>query len=131
LRRRPIYSIVILLFRTETRELHEQKDKVQSSLIELRKNRDEAKKNFKLAESELKLYVSSEEKEKDKLEELKATLESNTFEMQEKKTYVTAFVSFFSFQSFNLCVSENWKNYGKRFRPKKTLSEIQRASTAR
>lgn len=54
-------------------------------LIDLKKVEDETKKKFKLAESELKIYVSTEEKEKEKLQSLKEAVEQTTIDIEEKK----------------------------------------------
>lgn len=81
-----VYNI-IFNFSSETKGLQDHKDKEQSKLIELTKVKDAAKKEFQLAESELKRYVSSEENEKQKLDDLKKSLDNATINTQERKTY--------------------------------------------
>ncbi|XP_034826379.1 structural maintenance of chromosomes protein 4 [Maniola hyperantus] len=70
--------------RSKTQGLQEQKDKLQSKLIDLKKIVDEANKNYKLAESELKIYLSTEEKEAEKYENLKQAYENATRNLEEK-----------------------------------------------
>ncbi|XP_045519482.1 structural maintenance of chromosomes protein 4 isoform X1 [Pieris brassicae] len=72
--------------REKTKGLQEQKDVLQSKLIELKKIVDEANKNFKLAESELKIYLSTELKETEKLERMREAYEKAVTDLEEKKT---------------------------------------------
>lgn len=72
--------------RTKTQKFQEQKEKLQNKLIDLKKIRDQTKNDFKLAESELKLYLSRETSEAEKLETLKESYEKAEKELQEKKS---------------------------------------------
>lgn len=76
------------MFREKTKHLQEQKDVLQSKLIDLKKIVDEANKNFKLAESELKIYLSTELKETEKLERMREGYEKAVSDLEEKKTWV-------------------------------------------
>ncbi|CAH2058218.1 unnamed protein product, partial [Iphiclides podalirius] len=73
--------------RSKTQGLQETKDKLQAKLIELKKIVDDSKKNYKLAESELKLYLSTEEKETAKLEKMKETYEKAVKDVEEKQLW--------------------------------------------
>ncbi|XP_038218077.1 structural maintenance of chromosomes protein 4 [Zerene cesonia] len=72
--------------REKTKGLQEQKDKLQAKLIDLKKIVDEANKNFKLAESELKIYLSTETKEREKLDNMKEAYEKAVRDLDEKKS---------------------------------------------
>ncbi|CAG4980755.1 unnamed protein product [Colias eurytheme] len=72
--------------REKTKGLQEQKDRLQAKLIDLKKIVDEANKNFKLAESELKIYLSTENKEKEKLDNMKEAYEKAVSDLDEKKS---------------------------------------------
>ncbi|KAK5646128.1 hypothetical protein RI129_004592 [Pyrocoelia pectoralis] len=63
---------IILLnsLREATVELQEQKEHLQTELVQLNKEVDETKSALTLAESELNIYVSNEESEKKKLENI-------------------------------------------------------------
>ncbi|XP_041972452.1 structural maintenance of chromosomes protein 4 [Aricia agestis] len=71
--------------RSKTQGLQEQKDKLQAKLIDLKKIVDEANKEFKLSESELKIYLSTEEKENEKLNKMTESYENATKDLAEKK----------------------------------------------
>ncbi|XP_013190981.1 structural maintenance of chromosomes protein 4 [Amyelois transitella] len=71
--------------RSKTQGLQETKDKLQAKLMDLKKIVDEANKQYKLAESELKIYLSTEEKESEKLEKLKEAYEKAESDLKEKK----------------------------------------------
>ncbi|XP_056633945.1 structural maintenance of chromosomes protein 4 [Diorhabda sublineata] len=70
--------------RTQTVALQEKKDVLQNELIGLKKSVDETKSSYVLAESELKIYVSSEENEKDKLENLIKEYETSQATIEER-----------------------------------------------
>ncbi|GLV32117.1 gluon [Carabus blaptoides fortunei] len=63
--------------REETLILQEKKENIQTKLVALRTAVDETKSAFNVAESELKIYVSSEENERQKLQTLMTTFEDN------------------------------------------------------
>ncbi|KOB66221.1 Structural maintenance of chromosomes protein, partial [Operophtera brumata] len=71
--------------RAQTQGLQENKDRLQAKLIGLKRIVDEANKSFKLAESELKIYLSTEQKETDKLEKMKESYEKANKDLGEKK----------------------------------------------
>ncbi|CAH2098225.1 unnamed protein product [Euphydryas editha] len=72
--------------RSKTQGLQEQKDKLQSKLIDLKKIVDESNKELKLAESELKLYLRTEQNEVDKYEKVKEAYEKAKRDLDEKKS---------------------------------------------
>ncbi|XP_026735290.1 structural maintenance of chromosomes protein 4 [Trichoplusia ni] len=76
---------VVASVRTKTQGLQETKDRLQANLIDLKKIVDEAKNRFKLAESELKIYVSNEQKEVEKLEKMKEAYNRANATLEEKK----------------------------------------------
>ena len=55
-------------------------------MIDLKKIVDEANKTFKLSESELKIYLSTEQKEIEKYEKIKDTYEKAKSDLEEKKS---------------------------------------------
>ncbi|KAI8423716.1 hypothetical protein MSG28_012747 [Choristoneura fumiferana] len=77
---------VMASVRSKTQGLQEQKDKLQAKLIDLKRIVDEANKNFKLKESELKIYLSTEVKEQEKLDKLKESYEKAARDLTEKKS---------------------------------------------
>ncbi|KAJ2944934.1 hypothetical protein O0L34_g1829 [Tuta absoluta] len=70
--------------RAQTQGLQEQKDRLQARLIDLKKIVDETNKDFKLAESELKIYLSTETAESDKLDKMKEAYEQAAQDLQSK-----------------------------------------------
>ncbi|KAJ0171837.1 hypothetical protein K1T71_012600 [Dendrolimus kikuchii] len=77
---------VVAGVRAKTQTFQEQKDKLQAKLIDLKKIVDEATKEYKLAESELKIYLSTETKEAEKLEKMREAYEKAAADLEEKKT---------------------------------------------
>ncbi|XP_047539287.1 structural maintenance of chromosomes protein 4 [Vanessa atalanta] len=72
--------------RSKTQGLQEQKDRLQSKLIDLKKIVDEANKEHKLADSELKIYLSTEQQEVDKYEKFKEAYAKAKRDLEEKKS---------------------------------------------
>ncbi|XP_023935989.2 structural maintenance of chromosomes protein 4 [Bicyclus anynana] len=72
--------------RSKTQGLQEQKDRLQSKLMDLKKIVDESNRNYSLAESELKIYLSTETKEAEKYEKLKDTYENAIKSLEEKNS---------------------------------------------
>ncbi|KAH9645434.1 hypothetical protein HF086_006460 [Spodoptera exigua] len=71
--------------KSRTQSLQETKDKLQGKLMELKKIVDEANNCYKLAESELKIYLSTEKKENEKLENMQAAYEKASSALEQKK----------------------------------------------
>ncbi|XP_004933572.1 structural maintenance of chromosomes protein 4 [Bombyx mori] len=71
--------------RAKTQTLQEKKDKLQIKLIGLKNIVHEANKKFKLTESELKIYLSTEQKENAKLVNMKNAYDKARSEIEEKK----------------------------------------------
>ncbi|KPJ05815.1 Structural maintenance of chromosomes protein 4 [Papilio xuthus] len=71
--------------REKTREFQEIKDRLQAKLIGLKKIVDESTNNYKLAESALKIYLSTEEKENEKLQRMKDAYQKAVQDVQEKE----------------------------------------------
>lgn len=71
--------------RQETLVLQEKKEEVQTELVGLRKIVDETKSAFTIAEEELKIYVSAEENERQKLSRIKTSLEENNTRLNERQ----------------------------------------------
>ncbi|PNF36219.1 hypothetical protein B7P43_G09723 [Cryptotermes secundus] len=83
--------------KAETQELQDSKDKLQTQLIGLKETVDETKSVYDIAKAELDLYVSSEQKERSKLEEIKnnymtasKTVEGRKDEIEELNTGIPA-----------------------------------------
>lgn len=58
---------------------------MQAKLMDLKRIVDEANKNYKLKESELKIYLSTEVKEQEKLDKLKESYQKASRDLTEKK----------------------------------------------
>ncbi|KAI5694347.1 hypothetical protein M8J75_015374 [Diaphorina citri] len=71
-----------------TKELKEEKDRLQKEQIELRRRFDEAKSEYDLAMSELSVYTSTEVEHKQKIEKLKAALEETSQRYEESKEQI-------------------------------------------
>ncbi|XP_043470645.1 structural maintenance of chromosomes protein 4 [Leptopilina heterotoma] len=69
----------------KTEPLLKERVKQETALIELRKKVDEAKSAFDIAQSELQLYTSEEEKEKGKLQQLQEALTSTTETLEDRR----------------------------------------------
>uniref|UniRef100_A0A2A4K7F0 Structural maintenance of chromosomes protein 4 n=1 Tax=Heliothis virescens TaxID=7102 RepID=A0A2A4K7F0_HELVI len=78
-------QVAVASVRTKTQGLQETKDRLQSKLIGLKKIVDEANNKCKLAESELKIYLSTEQKEIEKLRNMKEAYENASASLDEKK----------------------------------------------
>ncbi|KAF9803810.1 hypothetical protein SFRURICE_013087 [Spodoptera frugiperda] len=76
---------VVASVRSRTQSLQETKDKLQGKLMELKKIVDDANNRYKLAESELKIYLSTEKKESEKLENIQAAYEKASAALEQKK----------------------------------------------
>ncbi|XP_054270748.1 structural maintenance of chromosomes protein 4 isoform X2 [Macrosteles quadrilineatus] len=81
-------SRVLASLQEETRELQDQKDKLQAELSGLKQTVDQARSKHDLAESEMKIYLSNEQKEKSKLEQFKATLDKVVDKLKDRKAAV-------------------------------------------
>ncbi|KAK9877855.1 hypothetical protein WA026_020085 [Henosepilachna vigintioctopunctata] len=79
---------LLTLIKTETQTLQEKKEVLETDLLALNKTVDETKSAFTLAESELKLCMSNEVNEKNKLEALKTAYENSVSLYQERKEQV-------------------------------------------
>ncbi|XP_068624206.1 structural maintenance of chromosomes protein 4 [Battus philenor] len=71
--------------RTQTQGLQETKDKLQAKLFKLKSIVEEKTQNHKLALTELKVYLSTETKENEKLQKMKETYEKALQDLHEKK----------------------------------------------
>lgn len=72
--------------RATTQGLQAQKDALQERLIELNRVVDESTKTFKLAESELKLYLATEIKENEKMTKLRSSCDKVVNDIQQKES---------------------------------------------
>lgn len=77
----------------KTEPLLEQRRKLETDLISLRKNVDQARANFEIAQSSLQLYTAAEASEKAKLQELQMTLKNTVELLQERKQQIKSFDS--------------------------------------
>ncbi|XP_026316023.1 structural maintenance of chromosomes protein 4 [Hyposmocoma kahamanoa] len=72
--------------RSKTQGLQEQKDRIQARLMDFKRTVEEAKKDYNLAESQLKIYLSVETKETEKLRKMKEAYEKAAQDLISKKT---------------------------------------------
>lgn len=75
----------------KTEPLLQQRTKLETELISFRKKVDEAKAAFDIAQSELQLYTSEEEKEKTRLEQLQETLKTTATTLKQRKEQLADF----------------------------------------
>ena len=75
----------------KTAPLLEQRTKLETELIAFRKKVDEAKAAFDIAQSELQLYTSEEEKEKGRLSQLQETLKTTAETLKQRKVQLAEF----------------------------------------
>lgn len=71
--------------REKTEPLLNERSELEKQLISLRKNVDQAKAAFDIAQSELELYISVEKVEKEKLENLRESLEKTASTLKERQ----------------------------------------------
>ncbi|XP_069672465.1 structural maintenance of chromosomes protein 4 [Periplaneta americana] len=76
--------------RAETQELQDSKDQLQTQLIDLKKTVDETKSAYDIAKAELEIYVSSEQKERTKLEQIKKNYDTASSTVAGRKDEIEA-----------------------------------------
>ncbi|CAH0386947.1 unnamed protein product [Bemisia tabaci] len=79
---------ILASLRTDTKSLQDDKDKLQAKQIDLKKTADDAKAKCDLAQSEYDIYLSTERKEKAKMEQLTASLETTEASLKEKQRQI-------------------------------------------
>ncbi|XP_048508932.1 structural maintenance of chromosomes protein 4 [Athalia rosae] len=84
---------LIIEMQEKTEPLLEQRKELETDLMSLRKNVDEARGHFEIAQSRLQLYTAAEESEKAKLEELQASLKNTIELLWERKQEIKIFDS--------------------------------------
>ena len=77
--------------REKTEPLLKERQEFETKLMSLRPDVDQAKAAYDLSESELKIYTSVEQIEKDKLQKLQESLESSSARLQERKQQIASF----------------------------------------
>lgn len=77
--------------RIQTEPLLNERSKLEKELISLRKNVDQAKAAYDIAQSELELYTSVEKNEKEKLESLRESVEKTASTLKERQKQLTLF----------------------------------------
>ncbi|XP_071579415.1 structural maintenance of chromosomes protein 4 [Temnothorax nylanderi] len=77
--------------REKTEPLLNERSKLEKELISLRKNVDQAKAAYDIAQSELELYISVEKVEKEKLENLRESLERTASTLKERQKQLALF----------------------------------------
>lgn len=75
----------------KTKPLLNDRSKLENKLISLRKNVDQAKATYDIAQSELELYVSVEKVEKETLDSLRETIKTNTNTIGERQKQLALF----------------------------------------
>lgn len=74
----------------KTEPLMKDRKELETKLITLRKDVDQAKATYDLAESELNIYTSVEQTEKDKLEKIRETLETTSHTLKQRKEQLSS-----------------------------------------
>ncbi|KYM95663.1 PREDICTED: structural maintenance of chromosomes protein 4 [Cyphomyrmex costatus] len=77
--------------REKTEPLLNERSKLEKQLISLRKDVDQAKAAYDIAQSELELYISVEKVEKEKLENLRESLERTASTLKERQKQLALF----------------------------------------
>ncbi|XP_011345099.2 structural maintenance of chromosomes protein 4 [Ooceraea biroi] len=77
--------------REKTEPLLNERSELEKELITLRKNVDQAKAAYDIAQSELELYTSVEKVEKEKLEDLRGSLEKTASTLEERRKQLSLF----------------------------------------
>lgn len=77
--------------REKTEPLLNERSELEKKLISLRKNVDQAKAAYDIAQSELELYISVEKVEKEKLENLQESLERTASTLKERQKQLALF----------------------------------------
>lgn len=77
--------------REQTEPLLNERSDLEKKLISLRKNVDQAKAAYDIAQSELELYTSVEKVEKEKLENLRESVERTTNTLKERQKQLALF----------------------------------------
>lgn len=77
--------------RIQTEPLLNERSELEKQLISLRKNVDQAKAAYDIAQSELDLYMSVEKTEKEKLKSLQESVERTTNTLQERQQQLASF----------------------------------------
>lgn len=103
--------------REKTDPLLNERSKLEKELISLRKNVDQAQAAFNIAQSELKLYTSTESTEREKLEKLQNSLKSTVDTLAEKEQYL---------QSLNVKLPNSQQNL---IQAQQALEEIKQKET--
>ncbi|XP_031833737.1 structural maintenance of chromosomes 4-like protein gluon [Nomia melanderi] len=103
--------------REKTDPLLKKRSKLEKELISLRKNVDQAQAAFNIAQSELKLYTSTESIEREKLEKLQNSLKSTVDTLAEKEQYL---------QSLNVKIPNSQQNL---IQVQQALEEIKHKET--
>lgn len=77
--------------REKTEPLLNERSQLERELISLRKDVDQAKATYDIAQSELKLYVSVEKVEKEKLENLRESVKRASSTLEERRKQLASF----------------------------------------
>jgi len=84
-------ATLMVNLRQKTEPLLNERSELEKKLISLRKNVDQAKAAYDIAQSELELYTSVEKVEKEKLENLQESLERTATTLKERQKQLTLF----------------------------------------
>ncbi|KAL6258329.1 hypothetical protein P5V15_010277 [Pogonomyrmex californicus] len=84
-------ATLMMNLREKTEPLLNERSKLEQKLISLRKNVDQAKAAYDIAQSELQLYISVEKIEKEKLESLRESLERTVSTLKERQKQLALF----------------------------------------
>ncbi|MCL4132779.1 UNVERIFIED_CONTAM: hypothetical protein GTU68_029018 [Idotea baltica] len=84
------YHKAMASLNSETQQLQDEKEKLETKLIELRKSVDETKSALDIAQSELDIYLSTEKNEKKKLDQINESLEKASNILVTRKEEVQA-----------------------------------------
>lgn len=106
--------------RTQTEPLLNERSDLEKELISLRKNVDQAKAAYDIAQSELELYTSVEKVEKEKLENLREAVERTTSTLNERQKQLMLFERKIPPTESSLKQAQNELNEAKRCEVEKT-----------
>lgn len=113
-------ATVMANLREKTEPLLNERSELETKLISLRKNVDQAKAAYDIAQSELELYISVEKVEKEKLENLRESLEQTASTLKERQKQLALFETKIPATERNLKQAQNELDEAKTHEIEKT-----------
>lgn len=74
--------------KTETKDLQDEKDKQEEKLLAMQKTVNDTKSQYNVAQSELDIYMSNQQNEQSKLNEMKRNINKTTYTLKDRQTQI-------------------------------------------